>query len=183
MGVFDWAISNWLSLVGIVLAVAALTLQLLDKPRLRISDINVSFGGSRTTQGTWQYGITCINVIVENRGGRPAIGCEGVVILAGMEGLPLRPQTRDYVLNMREKHFDIQPKGKAVLVAAWHVTTDGMIDGSQQSIDPSTFLEKGLPLSAVISLGGKRVRRSYQKEEFRSKFEEHQIQSNVYEVR
>jgi len=133
--------------------------------------------------GEFRYNVHSISVVVENRGHRPAVGCEGAIILAMMDGLALRPQTRQYTVNTKEKHFDVQAKSKIALVAAWHLSPDGAIDSSKPTITPGEFLEKGLPLTVVISHGAKRIHGSYTKEEFRKTFEEHQVRTNVYEVR
>ena len=181
--VAHWVLSNWLALLGVGLGLAALIMQLRDRPRLRIVSIGVGFSGTRLASGEVRYNVHSVNVVVENRGNRPAIGCDGAVAFARMDGLILWPETREYVVNTKERHFDVQGRSKVALLAGWHLSPDGVIDTRKATTSPDEFLEKGLPVTVVISHEGRRTRGFYTKEEFRRTFEERQISMNLYEVR
>lgn len=67
-------LSFWFAIVGILLSLLAITLQLLDRPRLKILSIYPGLSGERKqSDQQWKHKVTSIEVIIHNSGQRPAI--------------------------------------------------------------------------------------------------------------
>jgi len=177
-------LSFWIAVFCVVLGGVALILQFRDKPRLKVVEIHPGISGSRgSSENQWKNSITSIEIVVENRGSRPAVDCEAVIIFPYLEALPLYPQTREHTLNTKNRVFTIQPKSKVRIVGAWHINPDGSIDGTKETFTPGVFLEKGTPATIIISFGAKRVRAVLHREEVQKLIENHQAQLYLNEVR
>jgi hypothetical protein len=177
-------ISLWLAIAGVVLAGVALFLQFHDKPRLKIIQIHPGISGSRGSgENQWKNNITSIEIVVENKGSRPAVDCEAIITFPHLEALPLYPQTREHLLNIENKIFTVNPKSKVRVVGAWNIEKSGAIGGSKETFTPGEFLEKGTPATIIISFGAKRIRATLTKEEAQKIIENYQAQLYLNDIR
>jgi hypothetical protein len=176
MEVITW-ISFILAIIGVLLSSIALYIQWRDKPILKISSIRPGISGYREgNEQQWKHQVTSIEVIIENKGSRPAIDCEGIVTFPLLEALPLYCQTREHYVNLKSRLFTLQPNTKATLVGAWNFCSNGSIDGTKESLSPGDFLIKCTPATVIVKYGNKRIQTVLQTEEAKRIFEQHQTQ-------
>ncbi len=183
METITW-ISFGLALLGTTLAIAAIALQLLDRPRLRVVQIHPGVSGSRKPGAhQWTHNIISFEVVIENYGTRPAVDCEAVVLFPHLEALPLHPQTRDHTIDTSTRLFTVQPKSKVRLVGAWNILSGGTIDGTKDVMTPGDFIEKATPVTILMSYGAKRIRAQLTKEQTQRIIENQQAQQYLNEIR
>ena len=167
-----------IALISLAVGTVALTFQILDRPRLRITNIRPAISGSRQHNAQqWTHDVTSIEVTVENRGSRPAIACEAVITFARMEALPLHPQTPESTVDTTTRAFSVEPKASRRLVAAWNYSPGGSIDGTKPSITLGAFLEKAVPATVTVSCGKQRIRSTLDAATAQDIFQEQQTQT------
>lgn len=167
-------ISLVLGAVSLPLAVYALVLQKLDRPRLKIRNVTPGISGSKAgNEQQWQSVITALEMEVENVGSRPAVRCEAVALFAGAEPLPLYAQRRDHTAGVDSREFTVEAKTKVRLVGGWGLRPDGVL--TQKGPEPSEFL-KYLPATIEIKVGRHTVRFVYTVEAARERIEAHRRQ-------
>ncbi len=179
---------TWLSLgfsiASFILAATAIALHLFDRPRLKILSIRPGISGSlAATDRQWKHNVSCIEVIIENKGTRSAIDCEAVITFPQMEALPIYPQTKDSTIDFQNRTFNVLSKSKIRLVGAWHITTNGGIDGTKESISLGDFLTKCTPTSVIVSFGNNKIKGMLTREEAQKIFDEHQTSKYINQVR
>lgn len=177
-------ISFVVAIISILLAGIAIILQVLDKPRLKISSVHPGISGSKEPNSDrWKNFISSIEIIVENRGSRPAVDCEAVITFPHIEALPLYPQTREHLIDKTNRLFSVQPKSKIRILGAWNIINGGAIDGTKNTFTLGEFLEKATPATIIISFGGKRVKHILSKERVQNIVENHQAQLYLSEIK
>lgn len=176
-----WALENWLALVGVLLGCAAIIFQLLDRPRIRISRIHIGFSGSKKPGALiTECSIISIEIILENKGSRPAVGCQGVVTFPKTNALKVYPQTKDHFVDTTAVDFNVYSKSKIALAAAWTYTDIGGIDGTKPALTMSEFVNNGLPFKVMVTVGGKKIIRIFKAKEFHKQYEAFQASNNLY---
>jgi hypothetical protein len=162
------------SIIGVTLSAIALINQQKDKPNIMISEIRPGISGSKKVGSQqWDMKISCIEVLVENRGLRPAIDCEALITFMSFEALPLHMQTREHVVDIKRKIFDIQANSKIRLVGAWNYCQDGAIDGTAENMSLDSFLDKCTPATVTIKYGKNIIKKELSKEATKEMFREH----------
>lgn len=170
-------ISFYIAIAGVVLAALSLFLQWRDKPRLSIVEIRPCVSGSRALNAEqWNHQISSIEVIVENEGSRAAIDCEAIITFPYYEALPLHPQTRESLVDIKSKIFNVQPESKVILVGAWNYAEEGAIDGTKNSISLGDFLQKCTPATVKIKFGKNNIQSVLSTDVAKTFFEKHQSQ-------
>jgi hypothetical protein len=176
-------LSLGLAIFGGCLALFAIFLQIRDKVRIKVISVHPGISGSRKhNESQWEHNVTSIEVIVENKGTRPAIDCEAVIIFPHTEALPLHPQTREHTVDFKTRIFNIQAKSKVRVVGAWNFSIDGAIDGTKQVMTPGEFIEKCTPSTIIVSQGIKKYKFDFSKETARELFQKHQEQQYLTNI-
>jgi len=173
----------WLAWISLFLAIFSILVTFYfhykDCPKLIIKSIRPGINGSRTQETEqWQHQVASIEVIVENSGAHPAVGCQGVVTFPYLEALPLYPQTRDHHVDIASSIFTVEANAKIRIIGAWNYCENGSIDGTKESVSLADFNAKGLPATIIVRYGNRKIEKTLTTKEAESIIKNHQ--ANAY---
>ena len=169
--------------IGSFIGGIALYKQYLDKPRLKKMSINPGISGSKgVNDDVWKHHVSSIEIVILNKGARPAIDCEGIITFHNIDPMPLYPQTREHTVDVGNRVFSINPMSKIRLVGAWQYSSGGVINGTVHNYSLGEFAEKAAPFTVTIKYGEEEKSFTVSRESVKEYFTEYQKQQNTYAI-
>lgn len=164
-------ISLLLGLVGSTLAIYSILLQRSDKPNIKIREFwPVLFAIKDDGSKVWKNKVEYVRLEIENTGNRVAYDVSALVTFPGLDALPMFPIV-DGAISPQHRFFDLRPKQRIELVGTWSETETSYYSDEHLSI--TDFVKNGLPATAKVKFGDKKIIKKLTKEEAEVLFQKH----------
>lgn len=160
-----------LGLLGTSLALYSIWLQRCDKPNIRIREFWPSLFSLKSAKSKiWKNNLEYVRLEIENTGNRIAYDVSALVIFPGLDALPMFPII-DGVISPEHRFFDLRPKQRLELIGAWSHDPSYYSD---EHLSMTEFLKNGVPATARVNFGDKKIVKTLSKKEVEAHFQKHQ---------
>lgn len=164
-----------LAVLALLISLFSILLYYLDLPRLQVQGITPGITGTLDQKQVWHHKVASIEIVIANRGHRPALDCQGLVTFHGLPALKLYPQTREHTVDTSTGVFSVQPGARVRAVAAWNF--QGPIIDGRDGYSLEEFLERAVPATVTITCGRHTVRGVLSADAARALLERHERQA------